>query len=274
MDKKKNVILVGNGLNRISNTGKSWSELLSDIGKTPYPKALNTLQYEYIRLKNLSGEVNGNKTVDDVELESKKKIAEWSDTIGANDLHRVLVELDVSDFLTTNYDYALEDALSENDYNFDETKSCHDEEKFNLRRYNYLTKDDDVKKIWHIHGDKKHPASILVGFNHYCGTVGKIDSYLKMGYEVTDKPEIEGREPFIIKGGYEKRFPECDVNDAKLWIPLFFTANIHIIGLSMDDAETDLWWILDRRKRFMLKPDNAGKISNHIFTMVNPMKIS
>ena len=53
-------------------------------------------------------------------------------------------------------------------------------------------------------------------------------------------------------------------NDIQIhsWIDLFFTTNVHIIGFGLDYSEQDIWWILNKRKRYMY--ENKGNIRNKI----------
>ena len=48
------------------------------------------------------------------------------------------------------------------------------------------------------------------------------------------------------------------------WVELFFSSNIHIMGFSLDFAETDIWWVINRRARMMKDPDLKGRINNRI----------
>ena len=47
------------------------------------------------------------------------------------------------------------------------------------------------------------------------------------------------------------------------WIDLMFTTDIYIVGFGMDFSEQDIWWILNKRQRFI----KEGKINseNKIF---------
>lgn len=47
------------------------------------------------------------------------------------------------------------------------------------------------------------------------------------------------------------------------WVDLFFSSNIHIIGLSLDYSETDLWWILNKRARLALSLPIKNQIHFH-----------
>ena len=47
------------------------------------------------------------------------------------------------------------------------------------------------------------------------------------------------------------------------WIDLFFTHNIHIIGLALDFVESDIWWLLTYRARLL--KNKQHKILNKIY---------
>ena len=51
-------------------------------------------------------------------------------------------------------------------------------------------------------------------------------------------------------------------------IHLFFSSNIHIIGLSLDYSETDIWWLLNKRARFAA--DNL--VDNKIYFYTNQIE--
>ena len=59
------------------------------------------------------------------------------------------------------------------------------------------------------------------------------------------------------------------------WVELFFNTDIHILGLSLEYSETDLWWILNKRARIMNDKKTSVHISNKIFyysTSIEPEK--
>jgi len=45
------------------------------------------------------------------------------------------------------------------------------------------------------------------------------------------------------------RLREGRTPSTQSWIDLFFTKDIHVIGLTLDFVETDLWWLLTYRAR-------------------------
>ena len=42
------------------------------------------------------------------------------------------------------------------------------------------------------------------------------------------------------------------------WIDLMFTTDVYIVGFGMDFSEQDIWWILNKRQRFI----KEGKINS------------
>lgn len=48
--------------------------------------------------------------------------------------------------------------------------------------------------------------------------------------------------------------------DGYSWIEFFFNSHVHILGLSLDYSETDLWWLLNKRARLMLDNEINNKI--------------
>ena len=97
----------------------------------------------------------------------------------------------------------------------------------------------------------------MLGLDHYCGSIGKIDSYIKGWYRhVQEGKTIE--EPSI-----ENKFKNNSFNNSS-WVELFFTSNIHIIGFTLDYSEIDLWWIINKRARLKRSKNLEKKIKNKI----------
>lgn len=240
--KMKNAILLGNGLNNQSASNKSWDHLLKDIidlcDRTISPKDKKlTILYEEAFLKAA-------REIGKSERTLKSEIANIISKIKQNHLHDRLLQLDIADIITTNYDYTLEDSLRNNGFAFAQGNKS--EREFNIFRHNEINN----KRFWHIHGDISKPQSIVLGFDHYCRQTHQIEDYLSTRYN--------GKFPV----SFIDRFNENLItNDS--WIDLFFTANIHIIGLALGFEETDLWWLLTQRAR--LKIENKLQYSNRIF---------
>ena len=247
---KDNVLLIGNGINRIKQN-YSWSDLLNDLikyVKSPYgistSKKPFPLLYEEIFLNALK-----NRGINEFEL--KSKIAELFRNTNYNELQKLLLNLKIKNILTTNYDYNFESV------EFSDQKKLKHTEKIKETTYslfrNYKIKD---KYIWHIHGELNYPQSILLGYNHYSGYLQQIRNYF---YNVLNYKN-------------ENYFPALRVRIEngpiffQTWIDFFFLSNVYILGLSLDFTEMHLWWILNIRSRLMNSKKNL--ITNEIYFII------
>lgn len=231
-----NTVLYGNGLNRISRNAVSWEGLLTELkgsnsfdnGKLPY-----TMVYERIFMDK-------NKVFQDGrydESELKVKIADSLVGQESNEIFELLAKMDFENYLTTNYDYAFEKAIGVT------PEKMSSEEIYSLRRKRRYTVGDGAKYLWNIHGEIDSPKSIMLGLDHYGGSLGKIDSYVKGTY----KHSVDGQ-LVQVKSMKDKLMDNFFCHTS--WIDLFFSSDVHIVGFGMDYSETDLWWLLNKRARF------------------------
>ncbi len=247
----RSTIFFGNGLNRISEKSVSWDNLLNKLKadkKFTNDNLPNTMVYERIFMeKHISG--ISQKTD---ELIIKESIAEAMKAQGSNELFELLAKMDFDNYLTTNYDYAFESALGEN------ANKLSTEDIYSLRRKREYQTSKGSKILWNIHGEICHPKSIMLGLDHYCGSVSKIDSYVKGKYKYSEKGE-----PKTVSSMVEKLKSNqfCDIS----WVDLFFSSNVHIIGFSLDYSETDIWWLLNKRARFVID----GLVDNKVYFYTN-----
>lgn len=240
---RKSAIFFGNGLNRVSPDSISWDELLNTIkGENHFDDSglPNTMVYERICL--------GSKMTND-EISIKKGIASALKEQKSNNLYRKVFELGCSDYLTTNYDYAFAMEIS------GEPIYHSTEEIYSLRRRRSFSVDKNIN-LWNIHGEIDHPKSIMLGLDHYCGSIGKLDAYIKGKYQLHRGKTLEtvrSMKDKIVDGDF------CNTS----WVDLFFSSDIHIIGLSLDFSETDLWWIINKRARIGMEIDLINSIYFH-----------
>lgn len=228
----KNSLLFGNGLNQLTNDGPSWNELLEKLkGNNTFNHSTltNTMIYERIFLER-------EKPTLGKEIIIKNEIANEMKNIKGSIFYQKIIDLNFDNYITTNYDYAFrntvnKDIINENNENI-----------YSIRRNLEFSNN---MKIWQIHGEVNSPKSIQLGLDHYCGYIGKIDSYLKGSYDYH-----KNGKNIKSKKIEEKIQNSCFDNVS--WIELFFNTNIHILGLGLDYSETDLWWILNKRDRLMI----------------------
>jgi len=253
----ENSILFGNGINRLISSNISWGELLDkikDVNKFEDNSLPNTMIYERIVLERLPRYHDILKD----EFDIKKDIALLLSKILANETYVDIFKLSAEHYITTNYDYGFissimdlpEITLPINEYSTEDVYSIR-----RLKKINNAT--ELTKNFWQIHGEIRKPATIMLGLDHYCGSVGKIDSYIKGRYRYTSNSG------HIVERSIEKKFKEKSFNNSS-WIELFFTTNIYIIGFTLDFSEIDLWWIINKRARMMKTSGLRKFIKNEI----------
>lgn len=255
----ENTIFFGNGFNRCSENSQSWEQILKDVvvqNKEILNDILNTFQYEDIYLSK-KVDFDSLKTIykdkSDEWLIKKTMAQELLKTM-PNVLHTKLAKLEATHYITTNYDYLLEDELSKQGFKLNKKASDSSEKLYSLRRKNVFVNKEDKKTIWHIHGDINLPQSIMLGYDHYCGAIGKTTSYVKGTYNNRDSGKKVSSMEIRLNN-----------NDKEItsWIDLMFMSNVHIVAFGIDYAEQDIWWLLNKRQRFI--KEEKAKICNKIF---------
>jgi len=255
----ENVILFGNGLNLL-NGEKKWNDILQDLLKSKKDLITgisNTLQYEDIYLSKDVVPVIGEKYNETTEYWLKKDIADSFSHYRTNAIYKELVQMPIVHYMTTNYDHAIDDEFQKTDYIKSSEKSENSETIYSIRRRHCMIKSgsDKNKVIWKIHGDTNAPRSIMLGYDHYCGQIAKMNSYIKGTYENSVNKETITKITERIKAG-------INVDASVSWIDFFFAANVYILGLKLDFDEIDLWWLLNKRIR--LKREGKAPIFNKI----------
>ena len=246
-------ILFGNGFNRAVKSTISWDGLLKKLmrgNKFDYEELPNTMTYERIFLERRDKAE---------ELKLKNEISEMLASTPGNELYIELEKIGCSNYLTTNYDYAFEESIGM----LAVPRST--EEVYSIRRFREFYRKEQTVRLWSLHGEILHPKSIMLGLDHYCGSIGKLDSYIKGNYTIQKDGKlhhVQKMEEKIKNGSY------CHSS----WVDLFFSSDLHIIGLSLDYSETDLWWVLNKRARLSQTAPLKNKIYFHS-TSEKPSKI-
>lgn len=252
----ENTIFFGNGINRLSPGNISWDQLLSKIKgprKFEDNDLPNTMIYERIILERPST----HKEILDDEFEVKQEISGLMQNVLTNEIYVELFNLNAQHYLTTNYDYAFINSIMGLDEVNLPIQEYSTEGVYSMRRSKRISNRKQQKKyVWQIHGEIRKPATIMLGLDHYCGAIGKIDNYIKGHYKYKkDKTTI-------VEKSIEEKYKNKSFNNSS-WVELFFTSNVHIFGFSLDYAEIDLWWIINKRAR-MKKSNLSTFVSNEI----------
>ncbi len=234
-------LLIGNGINRSFDPNyTSLDKLLEKLNKgrikgldksdIPFTLkvVLGTNNYVHESIKDLSDLLWG-QIVDERML----------------NLYKEIIDLPVGDILTMNYGFELESAAYDlvgskispsridriTDY-VRESGIKRKESSMFLHTYQGIVQDNNVKRIWHLHGHAKNPSSMLIGHYYYGNMLAKIRRYLqKVGNHYKNVQE-SGSSPSVNS-----------------WIDAFIMNDVYVLGFGYDFAEMDMWWLLERKNR-------------------------
>lgn len=254
-------ILYGNGFNQLTNN-LSWDKLLSRSAKKS--KVLQevppTIQYEIGALdfiKDPDAVVQNSKN--SKEYNFKLDIANELSKLQRCKLYDELLSMDVRLFLTPNYDYNINEVKKPN------IEKDSSESVYSIHRWYGI---GNGKVVYPFHGEMAYPKTIQLGFDHYCGSLGRLDRYIKGAYLFNEKstkplPSMSER----LKPGTESDLGDYTkqthgIENILSWIDAFFFTDLHIIGFGLDFSEIDVWWLLNRRARMMAELNAI--ISNRI----------
>jgi len=230
----RSILLVGNGINNLQSA-YTWSHLVRDlidfVGATkhiriahkPFPLLYEEIVAHAVKEKHIA------------EAEIKAFIANKIAEFRPNEIHARVMALKLTDVLTTNYDYTLELASGVTDQKTLVNAGVVKENRYSLFRV-INTK---PTRIWHIHGERKSPNSIALGYEHYSGYLQLMRNYVVMGTAFAYKKHFDS---------LEKRLKTNTVRYDS-WVDFFFTHDVYIIGLNLDFVEMHLWWLLNYRAR-------------------------
>ena len=93
-----------------------------------------------------------------------------------------------------------------------------------------------------------------MGYEHYGGQLQQIRSFIIYGKK--NKALNIDIKSLRYRIGHLEDNPDS-------WIDLFFKSDIHIIGLSLDFIEIELWWLLAYRAKLLTK--SKRKVFNNIY---------
>jgi hypothetical protein len=228
-------LLLGNGINRIA-LQKDWKEILRELASQFDAEEL----IQHLDSKPLS------MFIEELCARSGQPFrkAEHSVKVAFAGLLKQISPIDAHEhicspfkvIMTTNYDFTIEETFAGPMH---QPAFLAPESRYSLfRRHNAAGRD-----VWHVHGDVARPSSMVLGFDHYAGSLQKIRNYVTDGIEVkkipyrVHSPVKGGNLDFHLNGGIHS------------WIDFFLRDHVHIVGLGMDFTEIDLWWLLLHKRR-------------------------
>ena len=243
-NQRPKILLLGNGFNRISGDN-SWNDLLNSMRDDKF--IFDADEYQIPNGLKASMLSNGKLQGKIEEFISKEKEGNKlykNDDQVSNQLYYDFASLNFDYILTTNYSYEIELAINnKNELSEERIKDMLNyhgdlaERRYAIRTFNTAVNEEFSRNIWHIHGEYCRPQSIILGQLYY----GNLLSKYKKSLDGIENLEIEISNSQISK-----------INN---WIEAFIFGDVYIVGLGMDFAEVDLWWLLE--EKFLNK--NKGK---------------
>jgi len=269
----QNTLFIGNGFSRaVFQEVPSWEEIFRKKDESLRDIKNLTFLYEASRLKpDQKGASKPQvKSEDQVKEELIEQIRVFSDALNCNVVKHLdgfgdlLCSHNIHDIITTNYDNGIEHILLDAcGYDTHGPENLLVERIYNIRTYKLFhhNKTGYQVRLWKIHGDLERTKSITLGFDQYCGTLSKIESYVKGTYCSTrGEPSSKCKGSILDKCRNSKPFDHIS------WVELFFRTNVYIVGFGMDFSEIDIWWLLNKRARLKLE---APEIQNSITFLYN-----
>jgi len=227
------VLFIGNGLNRVSDSIYSWTSLLDRVESEIRSKYLCSVpsKSEYkeslpLFFERLSESLNKHRVDSDEDLLEKLVFNAVSE-IRPNFLHSLLQRTSFKTIITTNYDLVIEDSI---DASIKATKKYNpipNEIKTNMTTVSIVGEFN----VWHVHGRLKEPKSIVISSSQYYQQLSDILNYL-----------------------------QTEFNTNNSWIYHMFENNIHILGYDLGYNEITILTVLIYRSMNL----KNGKIKNRI----------
>ncbi|MBD5130330.1 MAG: hypothetical protein HDT43_10500 [Ruminococcaceae bacterium] len=250
---KPQILLLGNGINRAFNSD-SWDQLLNSMAEEYGVKNAD----EYICPETLKAILVTGDRVDEALGRKKDSLGNLGTEKPPKqmELLRRLLAMNFDHILTTNYSYELEtaalgedkiceSALKKMQRHTDEVSRC--EASLMLHTYNSAEYHGKEHKIWHVHGEARKADSMVLGHYYYGLLLGKMLTFNKK----------RGVYYSIARGSGEP--PEI-----KSWTEAFIFGDVYVLGYGFGFAESDMWWLLNRKKREL---SDVGKT---VFFELNP----
>ena len=255
MAERKKALFVGNDINN-AVPGYSWSDLLDEliryVNAEAEIKRMSShfpLFYEQIWAHSHQVRNGPSRT----ELEIKEFIANRIKGLRSNEIHDALMELDCAEILTTNYDFCLERVRTEKPAELENEARVTERRYSRFRRYRV-----GGSRIWHLHGDAFHPASIALGYEHYSGYLQNLRNYVTEGASFRN----HHFDPLL------QRLKRKGALETFSWLDVFFSHDVHMLGFGLDYSEIHLWWWLTFLSRGSREGGKSFKYEQQVYYYV------
>ncbi|UCV13499.1 SIR2 family protein [Quatrionicoccus australiensis] len=242
--KFKLALLIGNGINRygIRAPMNSWSDLLIalaqkhiDPSSSAIPPGVSLTEfYDSLELAQSSTSTSGS-----LQQEFCAPMQNWIPDTHHEAITKWAIEAQCP-ILTTNFDEVLSRAADAQLYSLPGmpfTDFYPWNKYFGLKQLHHP---DEGFGIWHINGTIRYRRSIRLGLTHYMGSVERARTWLHRGDESS---LFRGKNI----GGWAGH---------RTWLHTIFNKPLLILGLSLEENEVFLRWLLIERAKYFKKfPD-------------------
>lgn len=234
-------LLIGNGINRYGSlaTKNSWNDLLITLAGRYLNHSISTIPngvsltefYDLLELARPTASTSGT-----LQQEFCSPMQNWT----PDDHHRAITKWAISaccPILTTNFDNVLSSAANAHLHSLPDTPSTDFypwNKYFGLKQ---LQRPDLGFGIWHINGTIRYRRSIRLGLTHYMGSVERARTWLHRGDEVS-----------LFGGKNVDGWTGCNT-----WLHIIFNKPLLILGLSLEENEVFLRWLLIERAKYFKK---------------------
>lgn len=236
-DRRPQVLLLGNGINRAFQSADSWDDLLKRIRTRTLSKEETTqlaaVPYPLRPVILTGGQLETNLP------KIAGALADLQPPEPEKELLRRFAQLPVDAILSTNYTYELEKSLipgfkASVGRHSKYRKLAHDSGSKDNDRWlsTYFQPPENVPGIWHIHGEAARPDTMILGHYQY----GKLLS--------RSQQHISG----LIRH-YRGKQKGKNLLPIHSWLDWFLLGDIHIVGFGLDLSELDLWWLINCKMR-------------------------
>ena len=232
----KKVLLIGNGINQVSDNGASWNALLNKLAGKPKnerEKKVRNAKPFTLWFEELSSTTK--------KRDLKESVADaLKSGIPPNKFHTEIMAMDFQNILTTNYDYNLENAT---DTGWRPNLAAPESYYSLFRRWS-----SGSRHIWHVHGELNNTSSIMLGHVQYSGYINKIRNFLTNG--IPTEVRSRDKKPYLSKYASKSSRTKGDVEN---WVDVFLENEVHFVGFGLDYTENHLWNLITEKRRFRKK---------------------
>lgn len=243
--------IVGNGINRYPNNPDaiSWDHLLLQLwqrfapdafGGDRVPKGITLTEfYDLLDLSN-----NGPEAVqaNAIQKEAAAIMNDWNYRQHHEHFIHKAMELNAP-VLTTNFDMILPAAGDLRQYYMDSKTFTDFYPWTTYYGKEQLTNPANGFGVWYINGFVKYPRSIRLGLTHYMGCVDRARNFLHKG----ENNPFNAKDQHLWRG-------------FNSWLHVIFNKDLCVFGLSLEENEVFIRWLLIERARYFKKfPDRVKK---------------